>query len=245
MSSVSKIKLSEYTTPAFKKEASEIALQMTQYSSNELRDKFKLSPKLALETWLRFQNFHTEENSSLQTILAYTGVVFRNLKVQDFSTDDFLYAQEHIRIVSILYGLLRPLDMIKPYRMEYSIKLPELENENLYTFWQNKQTQLLEKTILSQDGILINLASMDIQPAFNWKQLQRSVHIITPEFKISKNGKLTTVVIYAKMARGQMSRFIIKNKITDPEELKTFEWEGFRYNPSLSTKDNWIFLQEG
>ena len=176
-------------------------------------------------------------------MLAYTGVVFKNINPKDFSEDDFLYADEHLRIASICYGLLRPLDLIKPYRMEYEVKLPELGEGNMYNYWRPRQTELLIDEVKKNGNILMNLASQEIQGAYNWKEVEKAVRIITPEFKVWKNGKIQTIVIYTKMARGQMTRYILKNRITDPEALKDFSWEGFTYNESLSDGDNWVFLQ--
>lgn len=240
----SKIKVPSGTIPQFQQAATDIALYMAQYSVEDLKRLLKLSPKLALESYERFQHFHSTDERPLQALLAYTGVVFKHINPKDFSEEDFLFAQTHLRIVSICYGLLRPLDLIKPYRMEYDIKLPELGDGNMYNFWKGRQTQSLIKEVKADDNLLINLASMDVQPAFEWKKIEESVRIITPEFKVWKNGKAETIVIYAKMARGQMSRYIIKNKISNPEELKSFTWEGFQYKETLSSENNWVFLQD-
>ena len=166
------------------------------------------------------------------------------LSPKDFTEEDFLFSQEHMRFVSGCYGLLRPLDLIKPYRMEFDVKIPELGDGNMYAFWKDRQTNTLIHDVRQGDRILLNLASLDIQPSFQWKEVERSVRIITPEFKIWKNGKAETIVIYAKMCRGQMSRYLIKNRISDPEALKAFTWEGFSYKESMSEGDNWVFLQE-
>lgn len=240
----SKIKVPSGTIPQFQQAATDIALYMAQYSVEDLKRLLKLSPKLALESYERFQHFHSTDERPLQALLAYTGVVFKHINPKDFSEEDFLFAQTHLRIVSICYGLLRPLDLIKPYRMEYDIKLPELGDGNMYNFWKGRQTQSLIKEVKADDNLLINLASMDVQPAFEWKKIEDSVRIITPEFKVWKNGKAETIVIYAKMARGQMSRYIIKNKISNPEELKSFTREGFQYKETLSSENNWVFLQD-
>lgn len=240
----SKIEVPSGSIPQFQQAATDIALYMAQYSVEDLKRLLKLSPKLALESYERFQHFHSTDERPLQALLAYTGVVFKHINPKDFSEEDFLFAQTHLRIVSICYGLLRPLDLIKPYRMEYDIKLPELGDGNMYNFWKGRQTQSLIKEIKADDNLLINLASMDVQPAFEWKKIEESVRIITPEFKVWKNGKAETIVIYAKMARGQMSRYIIKNKISNPEELKSFTWEGFQYKETLSSENNWVFLQD-
>lgn len=243
MTGTSKIKVPVGTTPRFTQEATEIALNMAQFSADELKKILKLNPKLALENYNRFQEFHSEENHSLQAILAYTGVVFKNLAPKDFTPDDFRYMNDHLRIASICYGLLRPLDLIKTYRMEYEVKLPELGEGNMYNYWRPRQTQTLIDDVKANDNILINLASQEIQGAYNWKEVEKAVRIITPEFKVWKNGKAQTIVIYTKMARGQMTRYILKNRINEPEALKSFSWEGFRYDESMSDSDNWVFLQ--
>lgn len=244
MTGSSKTKIPAATLPQFAREANEIILQMTAYASNELGKLLKVSPRLALENYNRFQEFHSEECKALQAILAYTGVVYKHMNPSTFSEADFLFAQEHLRFVSACYGLLRPLDGIKPYRIEYDIKLPELGDGNMYVYWRNRQTEFLIDNIKERGGLLVNLASMDIQPSFHWKKVEEAVRIITPEFKIWKNGVATTIVIYTKMARGRMSRYVIDHRITDPESLKAFSWEGFRYCEELSEGDNWVFMQD-
>ncbi|MCD7849967.1 MAG: peroxide stress protein YaaA [Parabacteroides sp.] len=244
MAGTSKIKAPDGTMPRFNQEAIEVALHMAQYPADELGKLLKLSPKLALESYSRFQNFHSAEEKPLQAILAYTGVVFKHINPKDFSEADFRFAQDHLRFVSICYGLLRPLDLIKPYRMEYDVKLPELGEGNMYAYWRTRQTEPLIEEVKTDDNLLVNLASMDIQPAFDWKKVEQSVRIVTPDFKVWKNGKAETIVIYAKMARGQMTRYIIKNRITNPEELKTFTWEGFRYKEDISSEKKLVFLQD-
>ena len=244
MTGTSKIKAPQGTTPRFQQEANEIALNMTQFPIDELSRILKLSPKLAAECYRRYQDFHAENNQPLQAILAYTGVVFKNINPKDFTEADFRFAQDHLRLISICYGLLRPLDLIKPYRMEYDVKLPELGEGNMYAYWRTRQTEPLIEEVKADDNLLVNLGSMDLQPSFDWKKVEQSVRVITPDFKVWKNGKAETIVIYAKMARGQMTRYIIKNRITDPEALKGFTWEGFRYREDISSESNWVFLQD-
>ncbi len=244
MSATSQVKIPGGSAPRFMKEAQEIAMNMAQYSSGELSKILKINPQLAAENYLRFQNFLSKEPPALQAILAYTGIVFKNINPGDFTSGNFEFVQEHLRMGSFLYGLLRPLDMIKLYRMEHDVQLTELTNGNMYTYWREKQTSTFIEDIKKAGGVLVYLASMEFQPSFEWKKVEKSVRIITPDFKVWKNGKPQTIVIYAKMARGQMSRFIIKNKITNPEDLKNFSWEGFSYNEFLSNGDNWVFTQE-
>nr|WP_321373686.1 peroxide stress protein YaaA [uncultured Bacteroides sp.] len=227
--------------PQFAGEAKEIALHMAQYSVEELEQLLKISPKLALETFKRFEAFHSDEAPSLQALLAYTGMVFKHIAPTDFSDEDFLYAHEHLRIASPFYGLVRPLDMIKAYRMEYDVKLPELGNISMADFWKSKLTLPFIEDVKNSGGVLVNLASMDIQPSFDWKHVEKEVRVITPEFKMWKKGKLDTVTIYAKMARGEMTRFILKNRIEEPEVLKAFTWEGFAFNQGLSDESRYVF----
>ena len=213
MAGTSKIKAPAGTTPRFNQEAIEIALHMAQYPAEELGRMLKLSPKLMMESYHRFQNFHSAEEEPLQALLAYTGVVFKNINP-------------------------------KPYRMEYDVKLPELGEGNMYIYWRARQTEPLIEEVKADDNLLINLGSMDLQPSFDWKKVEQSVRVITPDFKVWKNGKAETIVIYAKMARGQMTRYIVKNRITNPDALKDFTWEGFRYREDISSENNWIFLQD-
>lgn len=232
------------TAPLFVREAAEIALDMAQLPTGELSRMLRLSPRLAAESFRRFQDFHGDAAAPLPALLAYTGVVFKHIRPADFTADDFRYAQDHLRMASPLYGLLRPLDGIKPYRMEYDVRLAEPGEETMYAFWRDKLTPVLIDEVRQAGGVLANLASQDVQPSFHWKTVGEAVRIVTPEFKVWKNGKMTTVVIYAKMARGEMTRFLLKNRLDDVEALKAFRWEGFAYKEEVSEPDRWVFLQE-
>ena len=207
------------TKPLFQHEAEEIAWYMTHLSVDELKRSLKLSPKLALESYKRFQDFHAADDPGLPALLAYTGVVFKHIHPEDFTAADFNFARQHLKIVSICYGLLSASDLIKPYRMEYDIKIPELTEGNMYQFWQGKQTQPLINVVQADDGILLNLASQDVQPAFHWKQIEKEVRVITPEFKIRKDGKLKTIVIprwHVERCAGKSS--VSKFKIQKPSK---------------------------
>jgi len=241
MNDKSKVQVPETSKPAFQKEASEIALYMSQYSVEELEQILRINAKIAVENYKRFQNFHSGHISGLPAVLAYTGIVFKRLNPKDFTDDEFLYAQTHLRLTSFCYGLLKPRDLIKPYRLEGDVKLPELGNKSLYNYWKPLLTDLFIREIKAVGGILCNLASEEMKSLFDWKRVTREIRVVTPEFKVSKNGKWTTIVIYTKMSRGEMTRYILKNRITDPEMLKGFTWEGFEYNEELSDGDNMIF----
>lgn len=229
------------TTPLFYNEVAFNIRSLSQFSNNEISRILKINSKLAAENYFRFQNFFSEDNIGLPAILSYTGMVFKRLSVNDFSEDDFKYAQDHLLITSFLYGLLRPLDIIKNYRLEGGVKLPERGGVNMFDFWKPILTDFFIDEIKNQGGILVNLASSEMKDLFDWKRVCSEVKVITPDFHVYRNGKLSTVVIYAKMCRGEMTRFLLKNRIEDPEQIKSFEWEGFSYNEQESTDDRWVF----
>jgi len=241
MSETSKVKVPLNTVPRFQKEASGIALQMSQFSVDELERLLRVNSKIAVENYKRYQTFHGEGTPELPALLAYTGIVFKRLNAKDFSKDDFEYAQEHLRLTSFCYGLLRPLDAIRSYRLEGDVVLPELGSQTVFSYWQSRLTDVFIKDIKKAGGILCNLASDEMKGLFNWKRVEKEVRVITPEFQVWKNGKLASIVIYIKMSRGEMTRFILKNKIENPEELKSFSWEGFEFNASLSDEKKFVF----
>ena len=172
---------------------------------------------------------------------AYTGIVFKRLNPKDFSEADFRYAQDHLRLTSFCYGLLRPLDAIRPYRLEGDVKLPEQGDQTMFSYWQSRLTDEFLEEIKAHGGILCNLASDEMRGLFDWKRIEKEVTVITPEFHVWKNGKLATVVVYTKMSRGEMTRFILKNRIESPQDLKSFQWEGFEFNERLSDDRKLIF----
>lgn len=229
------------TTPVFERNACENAMHLSQYSVEELERLLRINHKLASENYMRYQNFLSEDNTALPALLSYTGIVFKRINPKDFTLEDLAYAQEHLRITSFLYGLLRPLDCIKNYRLEGDIRLPEHGNQSMFDYWKPMLTEHFIKEIKKEGGVLVNLASGEMKDLFDWKQLCREVQVITPEFMVHKNGKLTTVVVYAKMCRGEMTRYILKNRIESPEALKAFEWEGFAYNEQESTSERMVF----
>lgn len=241
MTGRSKVKTPAASTPQFQTEAIQNALDMSQFSAGELERLLHVNSKIAAENYLRFHDFCSEANTPLPALTAYTGIVFKRIQPLDFTAEDFLYAQDHLRITSFLYGLLRPLDLIKNYRMEGDVRLPERGGISMFDYWKPLLTDAFIRDIKAQGGILINLASGEMKDLFDWKRIEQEVRVITPEFQVWKNGKLTTVVVYAKMCRGEMTRFIMKNRIEKPEDLKGFSWEGFSLNEARSTDTHYLF----
>lgn len=232
-----------YTTvPYFEKEAHENAMHMAQFSTEELTRLLRINNKLAAENVLRYHDFLSPDAPSLPALLAYTGIVFKRLNPKDFTEEDWKYAQQHLFITSFLYGLLRPLDLIKNYRLEGDVRMPEHGDITMFEYWRPLLTEYFITEIKKQGNLLINLASAEMKDLFHWKEVTRAVEVVTPEFMVYKNGKPTTVVIYAKMCRGEMTRFILKNRIENPEDLKGFEWEGFRFSGTDDSGKCWDFV---
>lgn len=235
MTSRSSLAVPEVTIPKFEANAVQTALEMSEYSADELEKLLRVNAKIAAENRLRFHDFCSEDNHTMPAICAYTGAVYKRILPKDFTTDDFYYAQDHLRITSFLYGLLRPLDGIKPYRLEGDVHLPEKGGVSMFDYWKPILTDCFIAEIKRQGGVLVNLASGEMQNLFDWKRVEQEVRVITPEFQVWKGGELKTIVIYTKMNRGEMVRFIIKNRIENPEELKNFTWEGFEFDEKRST----------
>ncbi len=236
------IQLEKYTEAIFLPEAEKIVSTLRKKKPAQLAKLMGISPKLAELNFQRFQAWSlpfTPENS-WQAALMFNGDVYQGMKAETFSESEFEVAQQHLRILSGVYGLLKPLDLIQPYRLEMGTNIAVSRKKNLYEFWKTKITNSLNQE-LAETGQkdLINLASNEYFSAIDTKKLK--ARIITPSFKEQKNGQYQMISFFAKKARGMMSRYIIENKISDPEEIKGFDSEGYYFNNQLSKGDNWVF----
>lgn len=229
------------TIPQFIKEAEKLVLELKKFSTADLEKLMSISKKLAELNFERFQNFST--NPARQALLAFDGDVYEGIDKKNYDKLDFAFAQSQLRILSGLYGLLRPLDMIHPYRLEMgtdfkNFKKFNFPSKNLYDFWGDKIALEIEKL---GTKFLINLASEEYFSAIEKKKI--SAQIINIIFKEKKDGALKIIGINAKKARGLMVDFAIKNRITDPEKLKKFSTEKYRFDPKLSNEKNWVFVR--
>jgi cytoplasmic iron level regulating protein YaaA (DUF328/UPF0246 family) len=222
--------------PAFRKEAESFARDMAQYSTETIAEMLGCSHQIAAQNRLRFMRFF-EEMETLPAILAYHGQAYKHLKAETLKAEDLQFAQQKLWITSFLYGLLRPLDGILPYRMEGHVELPSGENQNMFGFWKSRLTDMLIESVKGDGGILIHLATEEYQHLFDWQRVRREVHIIQPLFYVRKGNDLKMQAVWAKTCRGAMTRFIIENRIAIPEHLNTFSYEGFTYNPALGEPD--------
>lgn len=232
----------QFTQPELLKYSQQLIEECRKLSSSDIASLMKISDKLAGLNAARFGEWQpnfTPENAR-QAILAFKGDVYTDMQAELFSEDDFQFAQQHLRMLSGLYGVLRPLDLMQPYRLEMGIKLKNKKGSDLYQFWENTITEALNKAIEAQgDNVLVNLASDEYFKSVNPQKL--NAEIIKPVFLDEKNGKYKVISFYAKKARGLMSRFIIQEKLTDKTQLKEFDLEGYQFNSAESEGNTLVF----
>ncbi|MFV0290104.1 MAG: peroxide stress protein YaaA [Mangrovibacterium sp.] len=234
----------QHTNVQFSAEAVQINAQLKKRSVIELMHLHGISFDLAAENERRNQDWACTflADRGKQSLLAFDGAVYRGIDASSFGHEDFEFAQRHLRILSGLYGVLRPLDLIEPYRLEMGTSINILGKKSLYDFWEEKITTEINRLMELNDGVLINLASEEYFKVIDRKKIKG--RIITPQFKEKRNDTYKTIVIYAKQARGMMCRFMIKNKLQIAEELMAFDYEGYYFNNDLSKGDNWIFTRD-
>ncbi|MCO4758510.1 MAG: peroxide stress protein YaaA [Oceanospirillaceae bacterium] len=232
-----------YSQPGFLNHSAELIEQLRTLSVQDVAELMKLSDKLSSLNVARFEGWTPEftTDNAKQALLAFKGDVYAGMDAETFSAEDFEFAQDHLRILSGLYGLLKPLDLMQPYRLEMGTKLANGRGKDLYQFWGNIITDTLNEQLVSEQ-VLINLASNEYFKATKAKNI--SARIITPVFKDWKNGQYKMISFYAKKARGLMSRYIIQNKLENPEQLKDFDLDGYRFAESMSEGDTWTFIRD-
>ncbi len=225
----------KYTLPNHLEKSKRLIDELKTKGVKELATLMKISPKLTQLTFERFQQWSlpfTKKNA-IQAVLAFKGEVFHGLDAENLHKDDLQFAQDHLIILSGLYGTLRPLDLMQPYRLEMGIKAALGGSKNLYAYWKETITGSLQEALRRQgDRVLLNLASNEYFKSIDTKKL--TAQIITPEFKENKNGTYRMVTVYAKKARGMITRFVIQNRMTHPDELKLFDADGYYYNENLT-----------
>ena len=218
------------STPRFQATANELATEMARLTVEELAQQLECSHKLAAENWLRFQNFQSAPK--LPALLAYNGQAYKHLRAASLSETALEFAQHHLWITCFLYGLLRPLDGIVPYRMEQNVVLEATRDKPIRQFWKDLLTDLLIDSVRADDGVLIHLSTEEYEHLFDWKRVMKEVTVIHPLFYVRQgNGRLKMQAVWAKSCRGAMVRYILENSISSPEELRSFSYEGFEYSP--------------
>jgi uncharacterized protein len=227
----------EFTQPRFSAKTRELISVLRKKNMVQIRELMDVSEKIAALNVERYQKFSKEQDIK-QAVLTFDGDVYTGLKAAEWSPDDFQYAQVHLRILSGLYGLLRPLDLIKPYRLEMGTPLETIKGKNLYDYWGDQITKALKKDLKEQgDHVIINLASNEYVNAIQMKNMYQ-IH-----FKEYRNDQLMFVSFNAKRARGMMASFIIRNRINQPEDLKHFSDGGYLFEENLSSEHNFVFTR--
>ena len=221
----------------FTEETKEIIKELRNLTPWDIQSIMKVNEKIAFQSYAYFQDFNFDEEG-VCGLLAYDGLVFKNIKAEEFTSEDFDFAHNHVRILDAFYGIVNPLDGVLPYRLEMQYKI-NINDKNLYKFWDNK----LYKKLYSEDNVIINLASEEYAKAVR-AFLDKDDIFIDIDFKIHRDGKLKTMATWAKMARGQMIKYIVENRINNPEDLKDFTFNGYKFDTTLSTDKKYVFVKQ-
>ncbi len=233
------------TQPGFIEDSERLVAELQKLPPDGISKLMNISSKLGDLNHERFMKWQVPftTNNAKQSMLAFKGDVYSGLDAEGFSASDFRYAQKHLRILSGLYGLLRPLDLIQPYRLEMGTKFSNQRGKDLYQFWDDSITVALNKLLKSlKSDVVVNLASNEYFRAVHQKKLQANV--VSPAFKDLKNGKYKIISFYAKKARGQMTRWIIQNGIRDAKQLSKFSIANYQYSADLSTPHGPTFIRD-
>jgi cytoplasmic iron level regulating protein YaaA (DUF328/UPF0246 family) len=232
------------TQPALLKDTAALAARARRLSRDQIGRLMEISPALAQLNFERFQAFDPANRAATKpAIFAFAGDVYMGLEAKTLSKDDIAFAQQHIGILSGLYGLLRPLDSIQPYRLEMGSRLDTDRGDDLYDFWRDRLTEHLNAVAKKiKAKAIVNLASVEYWSAVDEKRLKAPV--IHPAFKEIKSGKATIVSFLAKKARGMMARAIVQNRWTEPDALKAFNTAGYRFDAKASDDTVWVFSRK-
>jgi len=234
-----------HSQPEYLAQSAELIALLREMSPAQISELMQLSDKLAGLNVARYASWQppfTLDNAK-QALLAFKGDVYTGLTAEDFSEQDFVFAQQHLRILSGLYGLLRPLDLMQPYRLEMGTRLANQQGKDLYAFWGTQISQWLNQALAQQgDNLLLNLASNEYFSAIKKDAL--NAQIIDTEFRDLKNGQYKIISFYAKKARGLMARFVIKERVQQMEALKDFNAEGYYFSPQHSSENRLVFLRD-
>lgn len=232
---------SAHTQPDFTSEVKDLVGVLRKKSATQISKLMHLSDSLSILNEERYQTFTDtfSPDNSKQAILAFKGEVYAKMEADNFTAEDLEFAQQHLRILSGLYGLLKPLDLIQPYRLEMGTKLKTKKGDTLYDYWGTKISKALNAA--GEGRTLVNLASQEYFKAVDKKTLK--LPVITIHFKEHREGNYQVVGFFAKQARGLMTRYAIQNRITDPEQLKVFQEDGYEFAERLSSAQDWVFVR--
>lgn len=232
-----------HTKPVFENKAAQLVRNIKKLRIKELKELMSISDDLARLNYERYQQWgHHPDETRRAAIFAFQGDVYQGLKAESLSKEELRYAQSHLGILSGLYGLLRPLDLIEPYRLEMGTSIRQGKSANLYDFWKTSiKKQIIENMKAIDSETIINLASQEYFKSVPVKEIKK--RIISPVFKDQKNGEYKIISFYAKKARGLMTRFLLQNQSNDPSIIQTFSEDGYLFNPGLSKENEPVFTR--
>lgn len=229
--------------PRFQAEADALALEMAACDTAQLADMLRCSPALAAQCWKRYQDYPSARR--IPAIMAYNGQAYKHLQAQTLTTEDLQFAQRHLWITCFLHGLLRPLDGIAPYRMEHHVRLRATDGQPIDTYWKERLTAALLDSLRADDGVLLHLSTGEYESLFDWPRVCREARVVQPLFYVRQpDGRLRIQAVWAKACRGAMTRFAIRRRISAPEALHEFSYEGFTYAPGYGEAAFPHFIKE-
>ncbi|WP_129595561.1 YaaA family protein [Seramator thermalis] len=229
--------------PLFPEKTATLVEICRQLSEREIIAKMKVNTTIAHHVYEYFQTFDFESTPRRAAALAYNGIAYKGLNAVDFSKEDYDFAQQHLNILSALYGMLRPFDEIKPYRLEMHRKIVPAGCKSLYDYWEDSLNDYLSRKLDKDDKIVIDVSSSEYGKILNPKILPRRTRIISMNFLQHQGNNFKQIVVHTKKARGMLSRFIIKNKIYRLEDVKAFDSEGYFFYQKLSSSNEWFFVR--
>ncbi len=232
----------KYSKPVDLKDSELLIKELRKINSKQLQELMAVSENIASLNVARYKSFTTPftTKNAKQAVFAFKGDVYSGLELEKFTEQDYAFAQDHVRILSGLYGCLRPMDLIQPYRLEMKTKLKNVRGENLYQFWGDRITKSLNKELKKQkEPVLVNLASNEYFKSVKPKLLEG--RLLNINFKETKDNKTRVVAIFAKRARGMMTDYIIRHRVEKLEDIKKFKLGGYKFNKVLSDDKQWTF----
>jgi len=237
--------IKDFSIPRLLDQSDRLVSSLKKKSKKSIQSLMNVSENIAELNVERYQQYDTPFTlaNSKQAVLAFKGDVYTGMNTDSFDTSDLQFAQNHLRILSGLYGLLKPLDLMQPYRLEMGTKLKTTRGKNLYEFWKNRITDTLNEDLDSTNSeLVVNLASQEYFKSVKTSKLSKP--LLNIQFKELRNGKYKIVSFSAKKARGMMCHYAIKNRISDPELLKGFDYENYTFNERMSTENEWLFTRD-
>lgn len=241
--STNKVTPNKTYTPLFADKAKELNQLLKKYSTVELMDMMSINPSLAQETYNYIHNFEIG-TEYFEAVCLYNGIAYQSLDFKNLDRELQLYGNQHLKLLSGLYGILSPLDQIKPYRLEMQTLIDNESGDNLYDYWKSTLTEELIKLFKKQNStIWLNLCSKEYTKAIDKKRINENIKIITPVFKETIGDKYKQIVVYVKKARGLMAKYAIENKIDTIDGLKNFDTDGYAFSEHLSNEKEWVFIR--